>query len=195
MRGTDRAALAVVFSCVLGVVGIAWGQSAPRPVRPVNFATAQTVTGPVTMTKVLTADGGVVTTSLTAQAIRAQSAELGALVVDGGTFLGTLEVAGATTFRTAPTGLARALPISLARASPLLLGLGLINAWQDLGTVTAAGAQEADTCAVTKAPAGLVLSTVETRCWVQAGGSVLVQVKTSAALTFPAGSYEVRVIR
>lgn len=191
-------ALFIAFFTTCGVLLLALvlgsdeaqAQSVGRPAKSVPIGSWMNAQGLAFGPTGLGVDGGVTTPVL-----HVAEADVGELYVDAGTHLRTLEVSGPASFREPPEGITKSIRSTLTRGTPLTVGLGLVNAWQSLGTVLLPGGQKGDLCAVTVLPDGLVLDTVDARCWVLAGGVVQFQVKTTAALTFPAGAYEARVIR
>lgn len=147
-----------------------------------TFDGPMTVNGFVTMTNGLSVDGGVRTTE-----IQADRAAVGGLDA-GSVTAGSLEVTGATNFRTRPNGIF--LPGTLTRPGGLSLGIGCST----LGVISVPGALVKDSCDVATLPTAALNLGVVFDCFVTAANTVTVRSCGLVALVAaPAGDYNVVV--
>jgi hypothetical protein len=168
-----------------------------------------TVLAPVTMTKELKAQGGVISSfiqsgdvqanTVDAGSVRANTATLGAvdagtitassLTVTGETTTGSLEVMGATTFRERPTGVVLGGSLVKAAATGLSVGCSVF------GTVPVPGALVGDACVPSSIPTSALTLGITYDCYVTAPATVTLRSCGLVALvSAPAGTYQVRVI-
>jgi hypothetical protein len=168
-----------------------------------------TVLAPVTMTKELKAQGGVISSfvqsgdvqanTVDAGSVRANTATIGdldagtvnasSLTVSGKATTGSLEVMGAAAFRERPTGVVLSGSLLKAAATGLSVGCNVF------GTVSVPGALVGDACVPSAIPTSALALGITYDCYVTAPATVTLRSCGLVALvSAPAGTYQVRVI-
>lgn len=163
-----------------------------------------TVLAPVTMTKELKAQGGVISSfiqsgdiqanSVDAGSVRATTAAIGSmdagtLSVSGKTTTGSFEVMGTAAFRERPTGVVLSGSLVKAAATGLQVGCSAF------GTVPVPGALVGDACVPSAIPTSALTLGITYDCYVTAPATVTLRSCGLVALvSAPAGTYRVAVI-
>lgn len=142
-----------------------------------------TVLAPVTMTKELKANGGVISSFIRSGDVRADTGTFGS--VDAG----TLNVTGPASFGTRPTGVVLSGSLVKAAATGVAVGCSVF------GTTTVAGALVGDACVPSAIPTSALTLGITYDCYVTAPATVTLRSCGLVSLVnAPAGTYQVRVI-